>query len=116
MKRLILLLLLIPTLAFAETLSWEPPTTYADGTPLNPLTDLSEYRLYCEDVVTVVPASSTDNQYVIKKYEALPGYGTWDCYLTAVGTDNLESEPSNTVAILYEKTGPAKPINLIILE
>lgn len=118
MRTLMLCVLVLLTgTAFAETLSWEPPTSRMDGTPLDPATELSAYRLTCGETVTEIPAvGDGTNEYPLNKAEVLPGYGNHDCYLTAVDTEGRVSPPSNTVTVLYEKVGPSQPINLIILE
>jgi len=104
------------TLVKAETLSWEPPTSRVDGQPLDPATELSEYRFYCAEVTTSIPATSTNGEYEIDKAQSLPGYGTFDCYLTAVDTEDRESQPSNTVALIWEPTAPNAPTTLLIIK
>lgn len=102
--------------ALSETLSWEPPTTRVDGTPLDPVTELAPYELVCGDVVTEIPATNEGPQeYEVTKHEILPDYGTTECYLIAVDTDGLRSEPSNAVSINWERTSPARPTNLLII-
>jgi len=96
-------------------IGWEPPTARVDGTALDPATELSEYRLYCAEVTTSIPATSTNGEYEIDKAQSLPGYGTFDCYLTAVDTEDRESQPSNTVALIWEPTAPNAPTTLLII-
>jgi hypothetical protein len=33
----------------AKTASWAPPSTFADGTPLNPAVDLSNYEIFVKE-------------------------------------------------------------------
>jgi len=33
----------------ARTLSWEPPTSYVDATPMNPVTELDEFEIYVNE-------------------------------------------------------------------
>lgn len=102
--------------ALAETLSWTPPTQRADGTPLDPMTELAEYRLVCGDVVTsIAPTVAEGEQYELTKHEVLPGYGDNQCYLTAVDTDGLESQPSETFVLNWQKAPPMSPTNVIII-
>lgn len=117
MKLLIaLFVLLFSVAAAAETLSWEPPTTRVDGTPFDPATEVARYELVCGDKVTEIPPTQDPaNSYVFKKYEILPDYGDNSCYLTVVDTDGLQSAPSNTVAITWEKKGPSAATNVILI-
>jgi len=36
----------------AKTLSWEPPTSYVDTTPMNPLTDLDRFEIHVNETGT----------------------------------------------------------------
>ncbi len=110
--------ILAPQIASAETLSWEPPTTRVDGTPLDPVTDLSNYFFKCDGGIAIsIPAvGDGTNTYPLTKRDIFPDYGTYDCWMTAVSTEQLESSPSNIVTIPYDPTKPNSPINLIILE
>ena len=101
--------------ALSATLTWEPPTSRVDGTPLDPATEISEYRLTCGDTVTPIPATMTGQEYEVAKHEILPGYGTYDCFLTAVDTDGLVSMPSNAVILEWTKQPPSAPTNLLII-
>ncbi len=110
--------ILAPQIASAETLSWEPPTEYMNGDPLDPATDLSNYFFKCDGGISInIPATGEGtNSYPLVKRDIFPDYGTYDCYMTAVSTEQLESSPSNIVTIPYDPTKPNSPINLIILE
>lgn len=117
MKILIsLFLILFSVTAIAETLSWEPPTTRVDGTPFDPLTEVDRYELVCQDKVTAIPPTQEQEQtYVFKKHEILPDYGEIGCYLIVVDTGGLQSEPSNTVTIPWEKQKPSTATNVILI-
>ena len=118
MKRFLFVIvaLVFSGVAAAETLSWEPPTSRNDGTPLDPVAELAPYELVCGDVVTQIPPTNDGPQeYEVTKHEILPAYGTTDCYMVAVDLDGLRSEPSNSVPISWEKASPARPTNLLII-
>ena len=118
MKNIIgFMVLMIMSLAVsATTLSWEPPTTRVDGQTLDPATELAEYRLYCEGLDAVaIPSATSNGEYEITKDQLFPGYGKYDCGLTAVDTEGLESTMSNMVVIPWEKTKPNVPTNLLII-
>ena len=36
----------------AKTLSWEPPTSYVDTTPMNPVTDLDRFEIHVNETGT----------------------------------------------------------------
>lgn len=113
---LILMALFMAGSAAATTLSWEPPTTRADGQPLDPATELAEYRLYCADLAVVpIPAATAIGSYEVDKTEIFPGYGAYDCALTAVDLEGLESVRSNIVAIPWDPVEPNAPTNLLII-
>jgi hypothetical protein len=112
-----ILLFLFSFPALAETLSWEPPTTREDGTPLDPATEIAEYRLTCGDTVTTIaPTMPESGAYELAKHEALPKYGTFKCTMVAVDADGLVSEPSNSVSVEWVKQPPMPPTNLLILK
>jgi|AntRauTorcE11898_2_1112593.scaffolds.fasta_scaffold27459_3 hypothetical protein len=116
MKRLILTALLFSTTAMAETLTWNPPTERADGTPLDPMTEIAEYRLVCGEVVTSIdPTVAEGEQYEFRKHQVLPGYGAHDCHMTAVDTDGLESEPSMTLMLEWEQAAPRSPTDVLVI-
>ena len=39
----------------ARTLSWEPPTSYVDTTPMNPVTDLARFEIHVNETGTFTP-------------------------------------------------------------
>lgn len=82
-------------------LTWDAPTTYTDGTLLNPTTDLSGYRVYFGSSSTgaVVPPCNTSSIAIgnLTTYR-LPGLGdgsTVFVQVTAVATNGAESACSN---------------------
>lgn len=115
MRKLLATLLLLPLSAMAATISWTPPNTRTDGQPLDPATELAEYRLYCADVVTPIQASTAGGIYETTKAEILPGYGSWDCHMTAVDLSGLESAPSGSVVVTWDPSAPMAPTNVLII-
>lgn len=117
MRLMILVLLaLLAGTALAETLAWTPPTERADGTPLDPMTEIAEYRLVCGNVVTsIAPTVAEDERYELIKYEILPDYGTWDCHLTAVDMGGLESDASESVSISWQRVQPRAPTDVVVI-
>ena len=64
----------------ARTLSWEPPTSYVDATPMNPVTDLDQFEIYVNETGTFtdkdVPTASlsaVDPQTRTVSYLLQPG-------------------------------------------
>ena len=116
MKRLIPLLLILSACsnpALAITLEWVEPKYRADGTPLYAPEEISGYRLYCGDLpYHLVPAG---NAYTAHLSDILPSFGEYSCHLTAVDTEGLESQPSNTVTLVYNRTAPDAPATLTIV-
>ena len=79
----------------STTLSWQPPTTYDDGTPLQ----ITGYRIYWGATEGHYPHSVTlDNpgltRYVVEELEP----ATWYFVATALSADG-ESPPSNAIAM-----------------
>lgn len=107
-------LVLATTVAWAATLTvqWAPPTERADGTPLD-ISEIKNYNIVCGDKVTEVPANNTPS-FVTSQEDILPGYGSYDCYMTTVDTSNVESAPSDTFAVTW-LAPPNPPTQIIIL-
>ena len=111
-----ILLFLFAFPALAETLTWTPPTERVDGAPLDPATEIAEYRLICGTVTTSIDSTVPEgNQHEVRKHESLPGYGSHDCALVVVDTDGLESEPSNSVVVEWQKSAPVAPTDLLLI-
>lgn len=99
---------------------WSPPTTFADGSTLNPSVDIAEYRLYCSpdigsQVIDTVSAG-TEAPYSWKPSSQVFPVGQFDCSMTAVSTTihgGLESVKSNLVVVTVD---PSAPSPVIILE
>ncbi len=102
---MVMLLFAVPAFAANVSLTWDPPTTNEDGTPL---TDLAGYKVYYGnasgnyteniDVVNVLT-------YTVKNLTD----GTWYFAVTAYDTSDNESDYSNEV----NKTitvAPAAPV------
>jgi hypothetical protein len=82
--------------ADTATLSWQAPTTNADGTPL---TDLAGYRIYygtnASDLTQIIQVTSIGLQtYVIDNLNA----GTWYFAIKAVTREGAESSLSAIVS------------------
>lgn len=112
MRWFILLAFLASSVA-ADRLSWEPPTERVNGDPLAP-EEISHYNLYCGDQVTQIPGLTNTGDYPLSLDKMLPGYGSYDCTLTAVDTDGLESDPSNVV-VLAMTAPPGSPTRFILI-
>lgn len=111
MKLLLLLLLLIPGFALAQTthgftFAWDDPVTRTDGVALDPATELQSYRLNCEgaesverivDRAATVALTGTTREY--EWVGAVQSGGWYDCRMTAVDTDELESDWSNVASV-----------------
>lgn len=114
MRRLWYLFLLLPSMVFGALpflphFSWQPPTEYVSGDPLDPATDLAEYRLYCDGDTTpiqVVQAPATE--LVVPKGVFDPG--THTCHLTAVDIALQESDASNSVNFTVAADRPKAPV------
>ncbi len=112
-KLLVLIFCLIPILAYAgsATLTWTPPTTNTDGSPI---TDLSGYKIYFGKTqggtyannVTVTGAST-----VTTTISGLSP-GDWYFVATALNTYGAESAYSNEVKKSVAVPVPNAPSNL----
>ncbi len=87
-------------------LSWTPPTTNSDGTPL---TDLAGYMVYC---------GASSGKYDRKKdagniikYDTKPWLpdGHWYCAVTAYDTSGNESTYSNETNFRLDREAPDSP-------
>ena len=90
---LLFIFTLIGALPYAPEFYWTPPNEFMSGLPLNPETDLIEYRFYCNGALvhtaepsslgwTPAPSEMTTNEEL-------------QCYMTAVSLALNESDPSN---------------------
>jgi hypothetical protein len=79
------------------TLSWDAPTTYRDGTPLDPVTDVTKYKIYygtssrtyTQAVDVVNPGTTTITQTL----NLVPG--TYFFAVTDIDISGQESDYSN---------------------
>lgn len=110
--RWMIALLLIPTLASAQgsaDLSWTPPSAFTNGDPLDPVTDLSEYRIYQGDTIIARPAPGTQS-FTVNDL----GYGDHELYMTAVALNGSESMMSNVeVVTVVDDRVPEPPSNFL---
>lgn len=100
----ILLLALIPAVAFAETVNliWESPTKRENGAPLAP-EEIKEERLYNErKLVTIIPAGTKTAKVFTSPGKAY----AWE--VTAVDKKGLQSGYSN--AVVWQPT----PVPLLV--
>lgn len=88
------------------TFIWDAPTSYVDGTPLPP-SQIAKYRIYRKFHSCSWPkgavAERTTNTYVWdapdKDVDGGPNINVYEVYVTAVGTNGLESGRSNIVVV-----------------
>ena len=117
MRWTILTAMLLPALALADlpyqpTLRWEGPTEWVSGAPLDPATDLLEYRLYCEGFEGTTETFPADgNEWTAPPRVFAAGEHT--CYMTAVALDGSESDPSNTRTF---EVATDRPAPMVIFE
>ena len=85
------------TASSTATLTWDAPTTRSDGSPLNPLTDLSGYKIHYgtlsqsyTQTVTVVNPGTTPVTYTLNLTP-----GTYYFAVTSIDSSGLESTYSN---------------------
>lgn len=96
----IVLVALVPLLMIAAahardlTVTWTPPSTFEDGSALDPATDLAEYRFYC-DTTQVYTAPNIATTIVMTDFRPQP----CDLHATAVAIWGGESGMSNVVAV-----------------
>ncbi len=81
------------------TLAWDAPTTNTDGSPLNPATDLSQYKIYygTESLTytTVVNVTNPGTTTISQTLNLSPG--TYYFSVTTVDASGQESSHSNEV-------------------
>ena len=81
------------------TLAWDAPTTNTDGSPLNPATDLSQYKIYYGTAsltyTTVVNVINPGTTTISQTLNLSPG--TYYFSVTTVDTSGQESSYSNEV-------------------
>jgi hypothetical protein len=79
------------------TLTWDAPTTNTDGSPLNPATDLTTYRIYygtaSQTYTQTVNVTNPGTATITKTLNLSPG--TYYFVVTTVNTAGQESSYSN---------------------
>jgi len=88
------------------TFAWNAPTTNEDGTPL---TDLSHYTLYVENLAVGMNITGTTFQFDPTPYSEGQTLEVW---VTASDTSGNESLPSNTVDFAVPFVAPSPPTGL----
>ena len=113
---IVTLLLFTVTFAYAGSivLSWDPPTTNEDGTPL-PITGITGYKIYCgtSSKNYATPITVTGGAITTFTLTNKPA-GTYYCAATAfktIGTTVLESKYSNEVSKVVLEVPPSPPTN-----
>lgn len=110
--RYLFLILLIPGMAwpseYAPFFTWTGPTTFVSGAALDPLTDLSEYRLYCPSGPTVPTQTLPNTNNSFQPPTGMFPPGDYSCHMTAVALDGSESDPSPTTqfTVVADRPGP----------
>lgn len=90
--------------AGTKTFSWNNPTTYENGDPLNPATELQNATVYCNgSAIGTVPGGETT------LVTDLPS-GVYQCHATVTSIDGSESQASNSVNFIILRI-PAAPSN-----
>lgn len=93
----------------AKTLSWEPPDSYTDGTPLNPVADLKDFEIYVRQdasfgpidpaVAVVAPADRSFNLALLAS--SLSGGTTYYVSIRAVSKSGLKSDFSSPASFSF---------------
>jgi hypothetical protein len=125
MRNLIALIALLPLLAAAQVsvppieIRWQAPAAFVSGAPLDPETDIGAYNLYCKRHGSddwpdpYVMPGGTVTEHTAERADILGNPGWYECAMTAVTVDGLESEFSN-VATLHWRGRPGPVIILSI--
>ena len=103
-----MLCLSLPALAADITISWDAPTTNADGTLL---TDLAGYKIYVSKSPGIYTDAGIDVGNVLTKTLTNFCEGTYYFVATAYDTSGNESTYSNEVSKII-KIAPAAPTGL----
>jgi len=96
--------------------TWIDPVERTDGEPLAP-EELWGYRMYCvgnEEVEVVVPRHTTEQENGERSYfwqDAVQRGGWYDCQMTAIDENELESDWSN-IASVRKLAIPQPPRNI----
>ena len=105
------LLIMSVTLAMAytgtATLTWTPPTTFTDGTPLIPATDISSYKIYSGTSPGIYGTPAIVTGGTTTTYMMTIGTGTTYFALSVVGMNGLESVKSSEVSKTITAPAPS---------
>lgn len=103
-------------------LSFTAPTEFTDGTVLDPMVDIQEYRLYCGRVagyVIISVSPLTEGRQITNINGLLFDVGSHTCQLTSVTTAGIESAASDPVSfdmpVIINQENPAKRVLTIII-
>lgn len=119
---------LLSTSVFADLSTGNPeltftsPVEFTDGSILDPLKDIKEYRLYCGRITgyTIIAVSPLiDGVQTTQLDGSLFDVGSHDCQLTSVTLDNIESAASDSaifdMPVIINQSNPAKRVLTIII-
>ena len=128
MKRLLLLLALLPTLAFAGTgvavITWTNPTVYVDGTTL-PASAIAETQAYCDFTPTgstntapctaATPAAFAGSVTTGTQTFTFPAQGGKACWYLRTRVGVSVSDPSSPLACKdFAPLKPGQPTTIIV--
>lgn len=132
MRIITLLTTMLVMLAFSPvaisvdfSLGWTPPTERMDGSPLDPVTEISQYDLQCyvsggpgDIVVTeTIPGQTKVGEFETNMGDLFPRYGSYACELRAV--DNAGRASDWVLAeggpIVYQPQPPRAPTSVLIM-
>lgn len=93
----------------AKTLSWEPPASFSDGTPLNPLADLQDFEIFLRQDASFGPTDQAaavvapaDRPFNLALLAPSLSRGTiYYVSLRAVSTSGMKSDFSPTASFSF---------------
>ena len=90
------------------------PTEFTDGSPLDPVNDLSKVTLKCSGAAEVVqdipPAVEIDWVAAVGQFP----HGQYTCVMTATDISGMESADSNSVSFEVDQKRPNAPVILLV--
>jgi len=110
---LIVVMVLVSSPAWALVLAWDAPTTYTDGTTLNPATELASYKIYygtASQTYTSVISILNPGTLTVSYSPTLLA-GTYYFAVTTVDNNGQESGYSNEVLKTVSATTPSAITN-----
>lgn len=104
------------------TLSFDPLVEREDGTALDPATEIADYMVYRRaeggddwpDTGYGIPGLTDNGEHETTYADLLGERGRYECAMTAIDTDGLESARSNVIEVAWVAP-PGSPTNLIII-